>query len=111
MTSQAGVDPLLQLRRQAEAALVDRAQSDAAFRALLVKDPHAALKTLLGTDPIPGIAIKVVEEQPGEMTLVLPAADQSELPDDLLDLASGGTSFSAFILYGPNDAPPKPKKK
>lgn len=111
MTSQAGVDPLLQLRRQAEAALVDRAQSDTAFRALLVKDPHAAMKTLFGTDPIPGIAIKVVEEQPGEMTLVLPAADQSELPDDLLDLASGGTSFSAFILYGPNDAPPKPKKK
>ncbi|CAO3419683.1 hypothetical protein [Azospirillum endophyticum] len=107
MTSQAGADPLLQLRRQAEAALVDRAQSDAAFRALLVKDPHAALKTLFGTDPIPGIAIKVVEEQPGEMTLVLPAADQSELPDDLLDLASGGTTFASMIIY---DAPPKPKK-
>ncbi|MBK1841109.1 NHLP leader peptide family RiPP precursor [Azospirillum sp. YIM B02556] len=109
MTSQAGADPLLQLRRQAEAALVDRAQSDAAFRALLVRDPHAALKTLLGTDPIPGLAIKVVEEQPGEMTLVLPATDQSELPDDLLDLASGGIKFSAFIQHGPNNIPQKPK--
>ena len=42
--------------------------------------------------------------------IVLPGADTDELPDELLDLAAGGTSFSAFILYGPNDAPPKGKK-
>lgn len=105
-------DTLSEVRRQAEQALVAKAQADDAFRALLLSNPHAALKQLLGVDPVPGLKITVVEEQPGEATIVLPAKlDESELPDELLDLASGGVSFSSFVLYGPNDAPPKPKKK
>ncbi len=103
---------LTEVRRQAEKALIERAQEDSSFRALLKENPHAALKEMLGVDPVPSLKINVVEEKAGEITIVLPAAiDESELPDELLDLASGGTSFSAFILYGPNDAPPKPKKK
>ncbi len=104
-------DTLTEIRRQAEKALIARAQEDASFRALLKDNPHAALKEMLGVDPVPSLKINVVEEKPGEITIVLPAAiDESELPDELLDLASGGTSFSAFILYPPSNTPPKPKK-
>lgn len=110
MTSQADADPFLQLRQQAESALAARARSDGEFRALLRDDPHAALKALFGVDPIPGMTIKVVQEQPGEVTFVLPPLDEGELPDELLDLASGGTSFSSFILYDTGNAPKKPKK-
>lgn len=102
-------NPIAQARAHAEKALVERAQTDAAFRDLLKTNPHAALRELLGGDPIPSLKITVLEEQPGEIILVLPTAlDQSELPDELLDVVSGGISFSSFVLY---DKPLAPKKK
>ncbi len=88
-------DPMTLARMRVQEALVARAEADQAFRALLVSDPRAALRQLLGVDPIPNYRLRVIEEQPGEVTLVLPhdiAAD--ELPDELLDLASGGFIFS-----------------
>ncbi len=103
-------DPLAKARAQITEALLKRAAEDKAFRDLLTSDPKAALKQMIGIDPLPGHKLKVIEEQAGEICLVLPRSlSNDELPDTLLDLASGGTSFSSFILFGPNDA--KPKKK
>lgn len=88
-------DPMSLARKRVQEALLARAEQDPAFRSVLVTDPRAALKQLLGVDPIPGYRIRVIEEQPGEAILVLPrdiATD--ELPDELLDLASGGFIFS-----------------
>lgn len=99
------------IRNRISAQLTERAETDQAFRALLKTDPHAALKQLVGVDPVPGFKINVIEEQAGEINIVLPASiEQDELPDELLDLASGGIGFSAFVLYGPNDAPQKPRR-
>ncbi|WP_106751280.1 NHLP leader peptide family RiPP precursor [Pannonibacter carbonis] len=82
-------------------ALIDKASEDAAFRQKLIDNPHAALRELLGNDPIPSVKIRVIEEQPGEVTLVLPRnIAEDELPDELLDLASGGISFSSFLPPG-----------
>jgi len=93
----------LDIRRQAETVLVDRALGDTDFHDLLVKDPHGALQQAFGSNPVANLKINVLEEKPGEITIVLPAGkDQSELPDELLDLASGGVAFSAFLEYGPN---------
>ncbi|MEH0069490.1 hypothetical protein V6L77_02700 [Pannonibacter sp. Pt2-lr] len=40
-----------------------------------------------------------MEEAPGEVVLVLPRSiAQDELPDELLDMASGGVSFSSFVI-------------
>ncbi|WP_208995901.1 NHLP leader peptide family RiPP precursor [Pannonibacter tanglangensis] len=86
------------VRAQIEKALVDKAMDDASFRALLTRDPHAALRQLIGTDPIPSLKISVVEEAPGEVVLVLPRSiAEDELPDELLDMASGGVSFGNFV--------------
>ena len=53
---------------------------------------------MLGVDPIPAYTIKVVEEQPGEIVLVLPREiAQDELSDDLLDLASGGIMPESMV--------------
>lgn len=99
------------VRNRISAQLAERAETDPAFRDLIKTDPHAALKQMMGVDPIPGFKINVIEEQAGEVNIVLPAViEQDELPDELLDLASGGTGFSSFILYGPNDAPQKPRR-
>lgn len=94
----AEISPLNKARAHVTAGIIERAEADPAFRALLLSNPHEAVKSLLGVDPIPGYKINVVEERPGEVTIVLPAAlDAHELPDELLDLASGGVSFSAFV--------------
>ncbi len=50
MTS--SIDPVTQARQHIERALIEKAQGDAAFRGLLAQDPRAALKQMLGTDPI-----------------------------------------------------------
>lgn len=95
----------LDIRRQAETVLVDRALNDADFHDLLVKDPHGALQQTFGSNPVANLKINILEEKPGEVTIVLPAG-KDELPDELLDLASGGTKFSSFI----DIKPMKPKK-
>ncbi len=88
-------DPVTLARMRVQEALVARAEKDPAFRSVLLSDPRAALKQLLGVDPIPNYRLRVIEEQPGEVTLVLPRDIASdELPDELLDLASGGMIFS-----------------
>lgn len=112
MTAHTVEDPIKALRKHVEAAMVQKAETDADYRALLLADPEAALTSLLGREsPIRDLKIRVIEEQPGEAVVVLPAAIKSdELPDELLDLASGGVSFSSFILYGP-PYPQKQKKK
>lgn len=96
-------DPIAQARQHIEKALIEKAMADSAFRQELKANPHAAIKSLLGTDPIPAMKITVVEEAPGEAVLVLPRnIAQDELPDELLDLASGGVTFSSFLFYGDN---------
>jgi hypothetical protein len=96
-------DSFQAVRAHIEKVLVAKAMGEEDFRTLLKADPHAALTKLLGCDnPLPNLKINVVEEQAGEVAIVLPAPQQQdELPDELLDLASGGTSFSAFVFNGP----------
>jgi hypothetical protein len=86
-------DPLQAVRAQVEKAVIAKAMEEDDFRALLKADPHAALAKLLGQEvPLPTLKINVVEEQAGEVTIVLPAPlVRDELPDELLDLASGGS--------------------
>jgi hypothetical protein len=101
MTSE--LDPVSQARIHLERTVLERASQDAAFRDLVTRDPHAALKQLIGVDPIPGYKITVVEEQPGEVTIVLPRRiGEDELPDELLDLVSGGCSSDQLrYRWGP----------
>ena len=78
-------------RAHIQTALLERAAADAGFRDLLKGNPHAALRELFGSDPIPSMKITVIEEAAGEVTLVLPRQiAEDELPDDLLDYAAGG---------------------
>lgn len=82
---------LSEARRLAETVFLEKAASDTDFRALLVRDPHAALVEAFGSDPVADMRLRVVEEGAGEVILVLPQAlNQDELPDSLLDLAAGG---------------------
>lgn len=96
------IDPEMfrQARARIESAALQRAQEDGAFRALLLTDPHAALRQLLGNDPIPSIRIRVLEEAEGEAILILPRSIESdELPDELLDFAAGGNAKECWWKF------------
>ena len=86
-------DAIASARTEIESRLIARADGDAAFRELLMADPHAALRALLGQDPVSSLRIRVIAESPGEIVLVLPRTiDADELPDEMLDFASGGNA-------------------
>jgi hypothetical protein len=94
------VNGLSQARVHIEAAVIQRATDDPQFRALLLANPHAALKDLLGNDPIPSLTIRVVEEAAGEAVLVLPRQiAEDELPDELLDFAAGGNAKDCWWKF------------
>jgi hypothetical protein len=59
-------------RAEIERRIVDRAQSDAEFRARLIEDPHGAVGELLGVALPESIEVVVVQERPDLMCVVLP---------------------------------------
>ena len=77
-----------------EQRVIDRAGTDPNFRAQLLENPKEAIGQLLGTQLPGGVAIRVIEEQPGEVVLVLPAPARrsgQELSEADLENVSGGT--------------------
>ncbi|HLK46246.1 MAG TPA: NHLP leader peptide family RiPP precursor, partial [Acidimicrobiales bacterium] len=59
-------------RAAIERRIIDRAQSDPGFRTRLLQDPRGALGELLGVALPDGIEVRVVEERPDLMCVVLP---------------------------------------
>lgn len=85
---------MLETRLACETALRGKAALDSAFRAELIRDPAAALGAALPE----GLTFRVIEEAPGEVLLVLPAAD-GQLSDRQLDAASGGAGTTASSSF------------
>ncbi|MEH0072417.1 NHLP leader peptide family RiPP precursor [Pannonibacter sp. Pt2-lr] len=83
-------------RLELEAAIQEKAGTDAAFRAALLANPAAALEQAFGLAVEPGITIRVIEEKPGEVALVLPAG-AGELSGKDLEAVSGGYAVNAQV--------------
>jgi len=79
-------------RAEIDAELIERAWKDPAFKQRLLADPTAVYEEVLGQNLAAGVVIKVVEETPTTLFLVLPASADSdaELSDAELDAVSGG---------------------
>jgi len=71
--------------------VVEKAWSDPAFKAKLLKDPHAALKSL-GMEVPAGITVRVHEDKPEERHYVLPMPLPTDLSDAQLESIAGGTT-------------------
>jgi len=85
------------MRSAIEQTIRDRAATDADFRAELIAESKPAITTLLGIDVPEGITVRVIEEDAGEIILVLPPTAPRTLSDDELDridgaLGDGGTA-------------------
>lgn len=78
----------------AQQRIVDRAMNDPHFRARLLENPQQAIGEELGTSLSSG-TVRVIEEQPGEVVLVLPARpmeSSTTLSDEDLERAAGGST-------------------
>jgi len=79
-----------QSRAEIEARILAQAEQDPAFRQWLLEDAKAAVADLLGITLPAGMAITVLEEQPGHHYLILPPPPLDALPLDDLELALVG---------------------
>jgi hypothetical protein len=75
-----------------EAMIRARAKRDSGFRTRLRDDPAAAVAETLGVDMAGGVRVRIVEESPDEVVLVLPAdlAEPGELTREEIDLIADG---------------------
>lgn len=73
--------------------VVLKAAQDQDFRDQLLKDPKATLQAHLGIQFPEGFHVKVVENTPDELTLVIPPKLSDELPDEDLEGIAGGGAF------------------
>jgi hypothetical protein len=80
--------------------ILDRAESDSQFRDLLMNDPKQAISQEFGATLPPSLNIRVLEEQPGEVVLVLPSQQtqsSAALSDTELEAVAGGSTCSWTI--------------
>jgi hypothetical protein len=82
-------------RQEMERRLIERSLEDDAFKQRLLEDPKGTIEQELGT-PVPAeVQVRVVEETPDTIYLVLPAATSpadrgGELSDRELESVAGG---------------------
>ncbi|HOW27326.1 MAG TPA: NHLP leader peptide family RiPP precursor [Elusimicrobiota bacterium] len=72
--------------------IIKKALTDPAFKKALIANPNAAIEKELGMKIPAGLTVKVVEDAPNTVHLVLPAVPaKGELGDADLEKVSGGT--------------------
>ena len=83
--------------QEAEARIIARATKDPKFREALKKDPVAAIESELGVKSPGGITVKVLEDTPDTIHLVLPPkVPERELSARDLEKVAGGAVASQF---------------
>ena len=81
-------------RADAEARIIGQAMSDANFRKKLLADPVQTLRGA-GVEVPDGVSVRVVEDTPTLVHVVLPApVGESEISDGDLDMVSAGCGTS-----------------
>jgi len=89
-------------RTEIETRIIAQAEQDPIFRQQLLQDAKGVLTSFLGVTLPAGMSITVLEEQPGQHYLVLPAAlpavDALPLDDLELALVGGGRTLRPFPI-------------
>lgn len=85
----------LDTRKKGEADLILKSLSDDDFRKNLIENPKAVLGKEYGKEIPDGIKVNIIEEKPGEITIVLPTkpakmTSSEQLSDEALENVAGG---------------------
>lgn len=79
-------------------SLVDRAMTDDAFRKEFVSNPEGVIEKETGQKIPAGLHIRVFEETPTTVCIVVPAKFSEELSDAQLENVAGGAAFAQPII-------------
>ena len=83
--------------RIAWSKVVARAWNDDEFKQRLLNEPEAVMKEA-GLDIPEGVSVSIVEQQPDELRVVLPARPKDmELDDETLEAVAGGRRGGCFF--------------
>ena len=89
------MDEAVTVRGAVEQALIQKSLRDESFRRRLLEEPKATVEQELGQRLPAEVEVRVVEETPGTLYLVLPpvgAGIGEELSEEQLDQVAGGYS-------------------
>jgi hypothetical protein len=109
----AQTDPTLDrlvYEKQLEAQLISRCWQDANFKKRLLADPRSTIEGALSLKLPSGMKVRVQEEAPDTLTLILPARPLAggELSDAELEQVAGGRMPLGFVPAPPYTPPPDP---
>ena len=94
-------------RAEVESTLVQRSLQDDSFRQRLLDDPKATVEQELGSGLPEDVEVRVVEESPHTIYLVLPSAsllgEGGELSDHQLEVVAGGGWGDTGSPFDPRD--------
>jgi hypothetical protein len=92
------------VRSEVQRRLVQRSIEDEDFRKKLLDDPKWALEQVLETQLPEDVEVRVVEESPKTIYLVLPGTslpleEEGELSDQALDAVAGGGTWTDELVW------------
>lgn len=93
-------------RKDLESKIIDLAWKDPNFKAELMQDPHAALEQGVEMLIPASVKIKVVEESPDTLYIVLPMNPDAELSESELEGVAGGAGLDP-VVGGGDEVKPK----
>jgi hypothetical protein len=93
-------------RAEWERTIVQRSMEDESFRQRLLDDPKGTVEQELGSGLPEGVQVRVVEETPDTIYLVLPRTSAlgeggGDLSDEALEAVSGGGPAVTSVLGSP----------
>ncbi len=96
-------------REEAEKQLIAKAWKDAKFKQALIQNPREVISKEFGVEIPADISVKVLEETPSNLYLVLPAApafmEGGELSDVELEAIAGGANKTPPPTTAPQCCP------